>query len=258
MSTPPPEMPPARPRLADVFAWLRAPRFTARRERIDALALTHLGTLLAASILAMIVALPMIGAVVSGAMGEVPDNVLDEIDPVQLLISAVVFAPIIEELAFRSWLGGPRAVLIGLPVLAGVLALLSAVNAGAPEFPLLVGAAVLGVLFGQLAIRVFKSDPAAVAALRARAFPAILWISVVMFGVMHIANFEGGLSHPVLLLAVLPQTVIGAVLAYVRMRYGLVAAIGWHGAYNGVLIGLSLWASGAVEAAEAAGRLLGL
>ena len=33
-------------------------------------------------------------------------------------------------------------------------------------------------------------------------------------------------------LAVLPQFLIGVILGYVRMRFGLLCAMGFHGAYN--------------------------
>ena len=250
--------PTARPlRLSDVRAYLRAPRYTQQREALSAGALIHLLLLVGATILGIFVLTPLLGGIVIGVMGELPDNSIANIDTGTLLLLGVVIAPLWEELAYRSWLGGPRSVLIGLPVLAAVSAGLTAVGSPLGSFATLVMMAVLGVLIFQLVLRVFAADEASLYALRRRAFPFVFWGSALLFGMLHLANYDGGLSHPVLLLAVVPQFLVGAVLGYVRMRFGLLAAIGFHAAYNGVLIGLMLVLAGiAPEAVENSAAVL--
>ena len=244
-------------RLPDVWAYLRRPRFTAQREALDAAALTHLILLVGATVLGVIILTPLIGGIVIGVMGELPDNSVANIDTQTLLLLGMVIAPLWEELAYRSWLGGPRSVLIGLPALAAVSAGLAAVASPLSSFATLVMMAVLGMLFFQLALRVFSAGEASLAGLRRRSFPLVFWGSALLFGMLHLANYDGGLSHPVLLLAVLPQFLIGALLGYVRMRFGLLAAMGFHAAYNGVLIGLMVVLAGiAPEAVENSAAVL--
>ena len=54
-----------------------------------------------------------------------------------------------------------------------------------------------------------------------------------------------------MLLAVLPQGLVGLVLAYLRMRFGLLMAIAFHAAYNGVLISLFLTGQSIAPVTEA-------
>jgi len=72
-----------------------------------------------------------------------------------------------------------------------------------------------------------------------RVFPALFWLATFVFGLIHIANYAGDLAPWLWVVLVLPQIYAGAALGFVRMRFGLGAAIGFHGAYNLVLIGLS-------------------
>lgn len=116
----------------------------------------------------------------------------------------------------------------------------AAIGSPLGSFGTLVMIAVLGVLLFQLIYRVFRSSDSSLQDLRRRAFPLIFWGSALLFGMLHLGNYEGGLTHPVLLLAVVPQFLVGAVLGYVRMRFGLLAAMGFHASYNGVLIGLTM------------------
>ncbi|MGB6230100.1 MAG: hypothetical protein WBF53_08240, partial [Litorimonas sp.] len=54
----------------------------------------------------------------------------------------------------------------------------------------------------------------------------------------------------ILFLAVLPQFLAGGVFAYVRMRFGLGAVMGFHAIYNAALIALAVLAtslSGGIE-----------
>ncbi len=66
----------------------------------------------------------------------------------------------------------------------------------------------------------------------------IIYFSAVVFGYVHIFNYE--VTENVLwfsLLLVSPQIFIGLCLAYFRIRFGLVWAMGYHAFYNLILIG---------------------
>lgn len=67
-------------------------------------------------------------------------------------------------------------------------------------------------------------------------FKYAFYISAILFGVIHISNFE--FNPQVLLLApllVAPQIVIGVFLGYIRVKLGLLWSILLHAAYNTVL-----------------------
>ncbi|MGJ5640987.1 CPBP family intramembrane glutamic endopeptidase [Formosa sp. S-31] len=68
-------------------------------------------------------------------------------------------------------------------------------------------------------------------------FRFIFYGFAILFGVIHITNFE--ITKNVLLLApvlVAPQILIGFFLGVIRMQYGLIHSILFHALYNGVLI----------------------
>ena len=75
-------------------------------------------------------------------------------------------------------------------------------------------------------------------------FSIVFWILTLIFGFYHITNFE--ITKTILLLSpllVLPQIIVGGILGYVRIRFGLLWAIGLHAAYNLILLGPLLLAT---------------
>lgn len=69
-------------------------------------------------------------------------------------------------------------------------------------------------------------------------FKFIFWLLTLFFGFYHITNFD--MSPTILLLSpllVLPQIIVGAILGFIRVRYGLIWAIGLHAVYNLILLG---------------------
>lgn len=109
------------------------------------------------------------------------DKVLEEYSLPFLFFSAVILAPLIEEVIFR----GPMVFFRGKPY-----------------------------------------------------FKTVFWLLTLIFGFYHITNFE--ITTTVLLLSpllVLPQIIVGAILGFVRVRFGLLWAIGLHAVYNLVLLG---------------------
>ncbi|MGY0408640.1 MAG: CPBP family intramembrane glutamic endopeptidase [Polaribacter sp.] len=69
-----------------------------------------------------------------------------------------------------------------------------------------------------------------------KAFKIAFYTFALLFGFMHITNFE--ITTNVLLLApflVLPQILLGACLGYIRIRFGLQWSMLLHAAYNGIL-----------------------
>lgn len=66
-----------------------------------------------------------------------------------------------------------------------------------------------------------------------RHFGWLVWGSTVLFGLVHLGNYEP-LTHLLGVLVVLPQTIGGLLLAYTRTRLGLRAAMVHHAACNAV------------------------
>jgi len=68
------------------------------------------------------------------------------------------------------------------------------------------------------------------------------YASALLFGFIHISNFE--ITINVLLLSpllVLPQILLGVYFGYIRVRFGLKWSMLLHGSYNGVLIIMSFY-----------------
>jgi hypothetical protein len=72
----------------------------------------------------------------------------------------------------------------------------------------------------------------------ARAFPFFFWASTLGFALIHLLNYTEG-ALVVTLVLVLPQFVLGALLGYVRVHFGLIAAIALHAAHNFTLFGFA-------------------
>jgi len=154
----------------------------------------------------------------------------------QDLLEFLVIAPLLEELAFRAWLTGRTAALrfaiygftaLGL-MLAGVYA--------PAEYAMpmaLAGAAC--VFAGLIHWGRTRHRDRSVPVWFTRRFHWFVWGSSLLFGLIHLGNYEP-LSHPLGLLVVLPQTIGGLLLAYTRTRIGLGAAMAHHAAYNAVFL----------------------
>jgi membrane protease YdiL (CAAX protease family) len=150
-----------------------------------------------------------------------------------LIALIVVLAPIGEELIFRSWLSGrPGHVAAGAVLLAAIGYLLMA---DLKAHPLLLLGALAGglVLAIGLAVGLRRRAPFA---LFARNFAWFFFASAAAFALVHLSNYSSG-AAPVLLPLVLPQLLVGLILGYARVTYGLWSNILLHVMHNGLLIG---------------------
>ena len=239
--------------LGEAIAFIARPVYRDTRDPVDAEGLRHLLVLFLLSVLAVFVVMGVVWPIILSANGgEAPANANDalaEMNPGRMVLMVVVLAPLIEELLFRSWLGAPRACLYGLPVVAALTAVMMGGGSASGAFVLPV-AAVLGFLAVAVIMRARSLSDAGASAMRDTLFPWAFWGSAIVFAALHLANFTDGITTPLLLLAVLPQCLLGLVLGYVRMRFGLAPAIGFHGGYNALAVTLSLLAGGLGDAAN--------
>ncbi|NJO01770.1 MAG: CPBP family intramembrane metalloprotease [Bacteroidia bacterium] len=163
------------------------------------------------------------------------DEFIELASPVIIFLSVVVAAPLIEETAFRLYLSGqPPALFISL-ILMGFYFLMPLPS------PTLYYATALygGSLCILLAFLVFNTNsPARLEKFWKHNFRWIYYFSALLFGLVHLLNYE--LARPSLwLLApilVLPQILLGLLLGYVRIRQGFFLAIALHALHNLILI----------------------
>ncbi|KUO56234.1 MAG: hypothetical protein APF78_12155 [Sphingomonadales bacterium BRH_c3] len=161
-----------------------------------------------------------------------------EID-LQLALMVVIAAPLAEEILFRGWLSGrPGHLLAFLVMLSGgtAVTLSFAARDQGQYLAVLVATAFLAFL----AILLLRNRPA-LGWFRA-IFPIIFWLSTFAFASIHLLNYEEG-SLAILLPLVLPQFVLGTILAYLRVHYGLWSCVLLHAAHNGLILGVVALAS---------------
>lgn len=225
--------------LAEVARFARRPAFRAAptaRGGEAALLLAATALLHLALWLAMLGPLALWGR----SSGILPAATPLEMTPAATLFSFVVIAPVSEELLFRGWLGGRIA---GLRfALYGALALallLASVLLETPARAALGLAGVGAVFAGLLHWGFTRQRDTRVPGWFVRQFAVIVWASSLLFGLIHLGNYAR-IASPLGLLVVLPQAVGGLLLAFVRTRIGLPAAILYHAAYNALFLALTL------------------
>ena len=152
------------------------------------------------------------------------------------LIEFLILAPVLEELAFRGWLTGRIAALRFAAYGFAALALFIAALFVEPEYgaPISVAGSLL-VFAGLIHWSRTRHRDTAVPAWFTRHFRWFVWGSALVFGLIHLGNYEP-LAHPLGVLVVLPQTIGGLLLAYTRTRLGLGAAMAHHAVYNAVFL----------------------
>jgi membrane protease YdiL (CAAX protease family) len=168
------------------------------------------------------------------------------LDPDRLATSPLAFlviAPVLEELLFRGWLTGRVAALrfatCGFLAMALMLTGVGLVPEHARAFGLAgAGAAMVGLVHWGLTRTRDRAVPGAFI----RHFGVIVWAQALLFGLIHLGNFAA-ITSPLGVLVVLPQVTGGLLLAYIRTRAGLAAAIAYHAGYNGLVL-VAIAASG--------------
>lgn len=164
-----------------------------------------------------------------------------DIDPDSLATSPLAFlviAPLLEELVFRSWLTGRVAALrfaaCGFAAMALMLAGVSLV----PDHARMLAWAGAGVALAglvQWSLTRERKQARKVPPAFIRHFGFIVWAQALLFGAIHLGNYAD-LTSPFGLAVVLPQVLGGLLLAFIRTRAGLAAAMACHAGYNALVL----------------------
>ena len=168
---------------------------------------------------------------------EIPETALAGIEiTAGIAFAVVVIAPVMEEIAFRSWLSGRPRYLIAFPILlvGAIAAAMTAESTTGQTALTYTGGIVLGglvlwlvlaaILWRRVAPQWFQTI-----------FPALFWLSTAAFASIHLLNFSEG-SIATLLPLIIPQFILGMLLGYLRVNYGLWTAIALHMIHNGLII----------------------
>lgn len=130
-----------------------------------------------------------------------------------ILILTIILAPFLEELVFRSFLTFRRCYPLHLIIYFAVL------------------------LSQKPKEQVWEEWEAG----WNRNFRIVIYASALLFGLVHISNFEVSpeiiLASPIL---IAPQVVIGFFLAFLRVRYGFIWSFFLHAIHNFLFVGLGL------------------
>lgn len=228
--------------LNDMFLYLRRPSFIARREAFTPDSLMVIFKLLGLSFLMLPLTGLLLGtvfAVTGVSLPEPSDAFQNMAKQSNFILLAAVAAPLIEEGLFRSWLGNRWGILLiapGLLAVAVIWTLLGREDISS-GLRLVAGSAVMSSFALYLArYWRLRSEPGVLDRALRRVFPYAFWATSLAFGAMHLANYESGEMGLLLPLLVLPQFIVGVIIGYVRMRFGLLAAIGFHSGYNTILL----------------------
>lgn len=165
-----------------------------------------------------------------------PAEIAEETTLAEDLFGYLLLAPVLEELVYRGWLSGRVAALrFALYGFAAVGLFTASVFLPAGMATPLSLAGVAVAFAGLIHWSLTHDRDTAVPGWFTRHFRWFVWGSTLLFGLMHLGNYEA-LTHPLGVLVVLPQTIGGLLLAYTRTRLGLGAAMLHHAAYNAVFL----------------------
>lgn len=203
---------------ADLISFLKNPADEAGPELSVAKKLKTLISLLIIEIPLMVVLILLISGLETLGLVD-PDNhkILDMIKsyPVALLLLlTVVIGPLIEELIFRLYLRYKNN--YALHFLISLVSLTGVRNEQKAE---------------TFLISLWK-----------KRYKFIFYFSAVIFGLIHISNFE--FSYTILLLSpilVAPQIILGLIIGYLRVRNGFVLGLLLHSLHNAFFIGIPLF-----------------
>lgn len=159
-------------------------------------------------------------------------HALEDADDTVVVLGILVIPPV-EEVTFQLWLRASRSTLFAVAFLVLFIGLMLL-----PVSQL--GAALLMALSVVILVLTLMGYEEDIERLVARRFGLFFYGSTILFSLMHITNFTP-LNAQTLLLApllVMPQFIVGTMLGYLRVRYGIGFSILFHVLVNAILFAL--------------------
>lgn len=224
----------------DFYLFLRDPTLPGRQIAFGREARAELIRLFALDAIAM--TMIVVGFVAASALGtDLPKTtLLDGRSTSSLIVGAVLLAPLIEEMFFRSWLSARKIYLTAGMTLIGLVAMLIGARLSlGPLSHLQFGFLAIGWLVATIWLLVPRWRDQTLFAPVVRHFAKLFWTSSALFGLAHLVNYNDEVSA-LLILMVVPQFVLGTILGYARVTLGLWASITLHAMHNGLAVGLIL------------------
>ena len=230
------------------FAFLRRPTLPVEPTGFSGAALTDVLRLYALD-LAFMALLLVVAAFALSSGTAIPENSVSQMPfGVGTALLIVLFAPLIEEILFRSWLSGKPGHLFVIPVLIVALLLGPAlIQFVALQILTLQGG---GSLPGPVAFGIAAAFFIAIAGAGAykwrgrppyrwfsKLFPLFYAISTIVFALVHVFNFPTA-SVWVVLPFVLPQLLAGSIFGFARVTYGLWSSILLHTIHNATFVAI--------------------
>lgn len=232
----------ARGEWARYLAFLGRPRVPECAAPIGARSVIAVLRMLGLDLLVML-GLVMIAGVVLLIGFELPENELAGMDLTPMLVFAIVIiAPLSEETVFRGWLSGRPGHVLAVLLVVAAFVVVTFTDIARSEAE--VNLKVIGLFVGALlsaALALFALRRHGAMRWFAWAFPLFFWLATAGFALVHLLNYTEGASA-VLLPLVIPQLVVGSILGYVRVHYGLWASMLLHALHNGAAVGAVLLA----------------
>lgn len=225
--------------LPELWLFLKSPSLPKNYQKWDRLAYYQWALLFAVEFtLTIIIALLVIEPYAQSMDIESPEIFTEDDTLFSMILLGVILAPLIEEPMFRGWLRGTKRALLflALPTIYfGGLWLIFQISSDSNLMIITVFLWSFLIAFdGFFFVKDAFYDAAPMPQYR-KYFPYIFYASAAAFGLLHIFNYDHPLSLT-LIPMVTTQFLGGLVLGYVRLRFGLSAAMIMHGSSNGILI----------------------
>jgi len=229
---------------ADMIRYFRRPEFTDRQAALtptEAVAILGLVCLTFLTLIPISLMQALFFALIGIDAPKPSDGFEAMSKSSRFVLIAVVFAPLIEEVLFRSWLGFRRGVLLVMPALLLVLTGLALVNKTDPSALTQLSVMIAFAAAALYGWKWYVLKPSVAEQNRAlrQVFPLIFWGTALLFGAMHAANFAPGFPIWAMPVVVLPLIFVGAVFGFIRMRFGFLIGILFHSGYNALVVTIS-------------------
>ncbi len=157
---------------------------------------------------------------------------LDPTSTLRTILIGIIFAPILEEIFFRSLLKfTKRSIILFLTTV--IILIIYAAFRSKIEFVWFLSLVFIGILclwlfFNRYKIELFISSK----------FKYFFYASALFFGLAHASNFTGNIYVIFAFSLILggPQIVLGLILGFIRMNYGLIYSILFHMIINTTIL----------------------